>query len=206
MDVIELNEAFAAQGLAVMRQLGLADDDAACEPQWRRDRARPPARHVRRAPGPHRDRGTAPHRRPLRALHDVHRRRAGHRDGDRAGLRRLPSPTGPPSDAASRWPRHTRVVGVIEGAVAVDPGRKRWAAGAWDWAGAAGRWWTPWQSTASPTRSAIDCEGLAARSLDRRSDPRSRAGREVDLAVAIASWQRRIARESRSECRRLAAR
>jgi acetyl-CoA acetyltransferase len=26
MDVIELNEAFAAQGLAVMRQLGLADD------------------------------------------------------------------------------------------------------------------------------------------------------------------------------------
>lgn len=28
MDVIELNEAFAAQGLAVMRDLGIADDDA----------------------------------------------------------------------------------------------------------------------------------------------------------------------------------
>ncbi|MFA5662895.1 3-oxoadipyl-CoA thiolase [Castellaniella sp.] len=28
MDVIELNEAFAAQGLAVLRQLGIADDDA----------------------------------------------------------------------------------------------------------------------------------------------------------------------------------
>eukprot|EP01041_Mallomonas_annulata_P033823 gene33823-biopygen26068 len=28
MDVIELNEAFAAQGLAVLRLLGLADDDA----------------------------------------------------------------------------------------------------------------------------------------------------------------------------------
>jgi acetyl-CoA acetyltransferase family protein len=28
MDVIELNEAFAAQGLAVLRQLGLNDDDA----------------------------------------------------------------------------------------------------------------------------------------------------------------------------------
>jgi len=28
MDVIELNEAFAAQGLAVMRMLGLQDDDA----------------------------------------------------------------------------------------------------------------------------------------------------------------------------------
>ncbi|MCY1310975.1 Beta-ketoadipyl-CoA thiolase [compost metagenome] len=28
MDVIELNEAFASQGLAVLRELGLADDDA----------------------------------------------------------------------------------------------------------------------------------------------------------------------------------
>jgi acetyl-CoA acetyltransferase len=28
LDVIELNEAFAAQGIAVLRQLGLADDDA----------------------------------------------------------------------------------------------------------------------------------------------------------------------------------
>ncbi|MEA3030610.1 MAG: acetyl-CoA acyltransferase [Sphingomonadales bacterium] len=32
MDVIELNEAFAAQGLAVMRQLGLADDDSRVNP------------------------------------------------------------------------------------------------------------------------------------------------------------------------------
>jgi 3-oxoadipyl-CoA thiolase len=32
MDVIELNEAFAAQGLAVMRGLGLADDDARVNP------------------------------------------------------------------------------------------------------------------------------------------------------------------------------
>ncbi|PYC24539.1 3-oxoadipyl-CoA thiolase [Aquipseudomonas alcaligenes] len=31
-DVIELNEAFAAQGLAVMRELGLADDDARVNP------------------------------------------------------------------------------------------------------------------------------------------------------------------------------
>jgi acetyl-CoA acyltransferase len=31
-DVIELNEAFAAQGLAVMRQLGLSDDDARVNP------------------------------------------------------------------------------------------------------------------------------------------------------------------------------
>ncbi len=32
IDVIELNEAFAAQGLAVLRQLGLADDDARINP------------------------------------------------------------------------------------------------------------------------------------------------------------------------------
>jgi acetyl-CoA acyltransferase len=32
MDVIELNEAFAAQGLAVLRDLGLADDDARMNP------------------------------------------------------------------------------------------------------------------------------------------------------------------------------
>jgi 3-oxoadipyl-CoA thiolase len=32
MDVIELNEAFAAQGLAVLRMLGLADDDARVNP------------------------------------------------------------------------------------------------------------------------------------------------------------------------------
>ena len=32
MDVIELNEAFAAQSLAVIRELGLADDDARINP------------------------------------------------------------------------------------------------------------------------------------------------------------------------------
>jgi acetyl-CoA acyltransferase len=32
MDVIELNEAFAAQGLAVLRELGLRDDDARVNP------------------------------------------------------------------------------------------------------------------------------------------------------------------------------
>lgn len=33
MDIIELNEAFAAQGLAVLRQLGVADDDSRVNPQ-----------------------------------------------------------------------------------------------------------------------------------------------------------------------------
>jgi len=32
MDVIELNEAFAAQGLAVLRELGLEDDDERVNP------------------------------------------------------------------------------------------------------------------------------------------------------------------------------
>jgi acetyl-CoA acetyltransferase family protein len=32
MDVIELNEAFAAQGLAVLRQLGIVDDDSRVNP------------------------------------------------------------------------------------------------------------------------------------------------------------------------------
>jgi len=32
MEVIELNEAFAAQGLAVLRELGLADDDPRVNP------------------------------------------------------------------------------------------------------------------------------------------------------------------------------
>jgi acetyl-CoA acyltransferase len=32
MDLIELNEAFAAQGLAVLRELGLRDDDARVNP------------------------------------------------------------------------------------------------------------------------------------------------------------------------------
>jgi acetyl-CoA acyltransferase len=32
MDVIELNEAFAAQGLAVLRMLGVADDDPRVNP------------------------------------------------------------------------------------------------------------------------------------------------------------------------------
>jgi acetyl-CoA C-acetyltransferase len=32
MDVIELNEAFAAQGLAVLRDLGLSDDDPRVNP------------------------------------------------------------------------------------------------------------------------------------------------------------------------------
>ena len=49
MDVVELNEAFASQALAVLRMLGVADDAPARQPQRRRDRARSPAGRERRA-------------------------------------------------------------------------------------------------------------------------------------------------------------
>ena len=51
MDVIELNEAFAAQALAVTRQLGLAGRCRARESERRRDRDRSSARRERRATG-----------------------------------------------------------------------------------------------------------------------------------------------------------
>ena len=40
IDVVELNEAFAAQALAVLRELGLPDDARARQPERRRHRAR----------------------------------------------------------------------------------------------------------------------------------------------------------------------
>ena len=49
------------------------------QPERRRDRDRPPAGRIRRAPGDDRGQPAAPHRRPLRAVHHVHRRRPGHR-------------------------------------------------------------------------------------------------------------------------------
>ena len=107
MDVIELNEAFAAQGLAVLRDLGLADDDARVNPNGGAIALGHPlgasgARLVTTAVNQlHRSGG------PLRAVHDVHRRRPGHRAGGRtglmdhprSGLRRSPS-RGPSLDTA----------------------------------------------------------------------------------------------------------
>ena len=63
-DVIELNEAFASQGIAVLRDLGIAEDAAARQPERRRDRARPSAWHVGR---PHRRHGGAGAARTRRA-------------------------------------------------------------------------------------------------------------------------------------------
>ena len=74
-DVIELNEAFASQSLACLRQLGLRRRRGAGQSAWRGDRAWPPARHVGRPAGV--DRGARPgrKRRQARACHHVRRRR-----------------------------------------------------------------------------------------------------------------------------------
>ena len=82
-DVIELNEAFASQGLAVLRALGVADDDARVNPNGGAIALGHPLAHERRASGDHRDVSTAPHARPFCAVHDVYRRRSRHRDRDR---------------------------------------------------------------------------------------------------------------------------
>ena len=77
--MIELNEAFAAQSLAVLRDLGVADDAPHVNPNGGAISLGHPlgASGARLA-------ATATYellanRRPLRVVHDVHRRRAGDR-------------------------------------------------------------------------------------------------------------------------------
>ena len=84
MDVIESNEAFAAQALGVSQ--GTRHRSGEGQPERRRGRARPSDRRDRRDPHGQGDVRAAPHRRPLRARHDVHRRRPGHRRDHRARL------------------------------------------------------------------------------------------------------------------------
>ena len=81
-DVIELNEAFASQALACLRQLGLPDDAGARQSERRRHRARPSARHVGHAARHHRDASHDQDRRQARARDDVRWRRAGGFAGD----------------------------------------------------------------------------------------------------------------------------
>ncbi len=50
-DLIELNEAFASQGIAVLAATGRQGRRRFRQPAWRRDCARPSARHERRAAG-----------------------------------------------------------------------------------------------------------------------------------------------------------
>ena len=80
MDLIELNEAFAAQVLAVTRAWEFEDERLRpAERQRLGHLARPPGRRHRRPHPGHRPARAAPPRRPLRAGDDVHRRRPGPR-------------------------------------------------------------------------------------------------------------------------------
>ena len=82
-DLIELNEAFASPG---HRLPAPARRQGRCrfrQPAWRRHRARPSARHERRAAGDDRGARHGEARRKARARHHVRRRRPGRRDGDR---------------------------------------------------------------------------------------------------------------------------
>ncbi len=86
MEVIELNEAFAAQGLAVTRDLGLPDDAAHVNPNGGAIAIGHPLGASGCASRDHRAQPARAHQRPLRTVHDVHRRRAGNRPCYRAGL------------------------------------------------------------------------------------------------------------------------
>ena len=86
IDVIELNEAFAAQALAVARELGLDPDKT--NPNGSGVSLGPPDRRHRNDTGRQGAVRAAPHRRPLRPGHHVHRRRAGHRRHLREGMTR----------------------------------------------------------------------------------------------------------------------
>ncbi len=85
-DVIELNEAFASQGIAVLRELGIPEDAAHVNPNGGAIALGHPLGMSRRAHRRHGGAGTQRARREARARDDVHRRRPGHRDGAGAGL------------------------------------------------------------------------------------------------------------------------
>ena len=102
MDVIELNEAFAAQSLGCTRELGLADDDPRVNPNGGAIALGHPlgmsgARLLLTAARELEETGGQ-----LRAVHDVHRRRAGDGDDHRARCRRADAPTSSRSKASSR--------------------------------------------------------------------------------------------------------
>jgi Acetyl-CoA acetyltransferase len=72
---IELNEAFAAQSLAVIREVGLKPGCG--QPQWRCHCLGPPSGRHRRHPLRHRHSRLAPNRREIRFSHHVYRYRYG---------------------------------------------------------------------------------------------------------------------------------
>ena len=101
IDFLELNEAFAAQAVAVTRAFGFARRFREGESERRRHRAGPSAGDERRAPDSDRDASVAEYRQALRDRVHVHRRGARH--GDAAGTS--------VNHARSKWPSLT--VGVL---------------------------------------------------------------------------------------------
>ncbi len=86
MEVIELNEAFAAQGLAVLRELGVARRCCACECQWRSDCARASVRREWCAVGDPCGLSIGARCRALCIVHYVYWRRARYCNDSRKGL------------------------------------------------------------------------------------------------------------------------
>ncbi len=86
VDLIELNEAFAAQALAVTRDLGLADNAPHVNPNGGAICHRTSPWGERRATGNNCNESADRHEGALRDLHDVHRRWPRHRDCSRALL------------------------------------------------------------------------------------------------------------------------
>ena len=84
MDVIELNEAFAAQSLACLRELGVADDDPRVNPNGGAIALGHPLGMSGARLLLTRDPGAGANGEALRARDDVHRRGAGDGDGARA--------------------------------------------------------------------------------------------------------------------------
>ena len=84
VDVMELNEAFAAQVLPVCRELGRRSVRREAQSARRRDRARPSLRHDRRADHEHAAQRPRDAGQDDRPRDDVRRRRPGHGDDRRA--------------------------------------------------------------------------------------------------------------------------
>ena len=170
LDLVELNEAFASQSLAVIRELGLDPDEG--ERERRRDRARPSAGNERRAPRRHAPARAAPPRRPLRAGDAVRRRRPGQAACSSAEVAARPDCT---ASSQSRIPR-----------VGNPRLRSQWGGG----------WWPPRMSCADLTdgRAHVDDalvldrdEGRAERhdhSLDPLVDLALLTGANLDLDLA----------------------
>ena len=86
MDVIELNEAFASQALAVLRELRNSGRCCACQSKRRSDFDRASFGRKWRPADCCGHAAIAAQRRTLRVVHHVHRSRPGHRDDSGARL------------------------------------------------------------------------------------------------------------------------